>query len=60
VPVKEDEESILRTLAEIYPTLKELRSANPIAATRFLEHMKHTSENWPTESLIEGYLDALP
>ncbi len=60
MPVNEDEGTVLRTLAEIYPSLKELRSANPIAAKKFLDHMKNSSGNWPTESLIEGYLDSLP
>ena len=58
--VNEDEGAVLRTLAESYPCLKDLRSANPIAAKKFLDHMKSKSENWPTESLIEGYLDSLP
>lgn len=57
---KDDEGSDLRTLAESYPTLKELRVANPPGAKAFLGATKNQSENWPTESLIDGYLDALP
>jgi len=57
---KEDEGSVLRDLAEMYPTLKAMRSAAPPAAMSFLSHTKNQSENWPTASLIDGYLDALP
>ncbi len=57
---KEDEGDSLRNLAEVYPTLKELRLAKPEAAVKFLACTKHQSENWPTSSLIDGYLDALP
>lgn len=57
---KADEEADLRTLAESYPTLKEMRAANPPGAKTFLAATKNQSENWPTEGLIDGYLDALP
>ena len=57
---REDEGSILRDLAEAYPTLKDLRLAAPLAASRFLSHTKNQSENWPTAALIDGYLDAVP
>lgn len=56
----EDEGTMLRTLAESYPSLMELRAANPEGARKFLEHTRNQSENWPVEGLIEGYLDALP
>lgn len=56
----EDEGTALRTLAEIYPTLGELRLANPVGAKKFLDHTKKQSDKWPIEGLIEGYLDALP
>jgi hypothetical protein len=58
--VKEDEGAALRDLAEIYPTLKELRLANPPGAGMFLVRTNKQSENWPTASLIDGYLDARP
>jgi hypothetical protein len=57
---REDEGAALRDLAELHPTLKELRLANPPSAKRFLLSTKNQSENWPTASLIDGYLDALP
>lgn len=57
---KEDEGTVLRALADLYPSLKELRAAAPPDAASFLLHTKRNSENWPTESLIDGYLDALP
>lgn len=57
---KEDEGAALRDLAEQYPTLKELRVANPQGAGNFLLCTKNQSENWPTSSLIDGYLDGLP
>ncbi len=57
---REDEGTVLRTLAERYPSLKDLRAAAPPEAARFLAHTHTNSENWPTESLIEGYLDAVP
>lgn len=60
MPGKEDEGTVLRDLAEIYPTLKELRLADPHGAEKFLVGTKHQSENWPTSSLIDGYLDAQP
>ena len=56
----EDEGAALRTLAESFPSLKELRLANPIGAKTFLEHTKNKTEKWPVEGLIEGYLDSLP
>jgi len=59
VPV-EDEGTVLRTLAETYPSLGELRLANPIEAKRFLDHTKKLSGKWPIEGLIDGYLDSLP
>jgi hypothetical protein len=59
VPV-EDEGTVLRTMAEIYPTLGDLRLANPIEAKKFLEHTKKQSPKWPIEGLIEGYLDSIP
>lgn len=60
VSIKQDEGSDLLTLAESYPTLKEMRVANPPMAKAFLAATKNQSENWPTEALIDGYLDALP
>lgn len=57
---KDDEGATLRDLAEVFPTLKELRLANPPGAERFLLCTKNQSENWPTSSLIDGYLDSLP
>ena len=57
---KDDEGDALRDLAEVFPTLKELRLANPPGAGKFLTATRHQSENWPTASLIDGYLDALP
>jgi len=57
---KEDEGSVLRDLAEMYPTLQAMRSAAPPTAALFLSHTKNQSENWPTVALIDGYLDALP
>ena len=60
VPGKDDEGAALRDLAEVFPTLKELRLANPPGAEKFLLGTKHQSENWPTSSLIDGYLDSLP
>lgn len=57
---KEDEGSVLRDLAETYPTLKDLRLAAPPAAGLFLAHTKNQSGNWPVDGLIDGYLDALP
>ena len=57
---KEDEGAALRDLAELFPTLKELRLANPPGAEKFLLGTRKQSENWPTESLIDGYLDSLP
>ena len=56
----EDEGSILRTLAETYPTLGELRLASPMEAKKFLDHTKKQSEKWPVEGLIDGYLDSVP
>ena len=60
MPGKVDEGPVLRELAEDYPTLKELRQAAPPAALTFLAHTKNQSEKWPTASLIDGYLDAMP
>jgi len=57
---KEDEETVLRDLAELYPTLKEMRAAAPPAAALFLSHTRNQSEHWPAAALIDGYLDALP
>jgi hypothetical protein len=57
---KEDEGTVLRTLSGLYPTLKDLRAAAPKDAERFLAHTQKNSENWPIESLIDGYLDAIP
>jgi hypothetical protein len=57
---RDDEESTLRDLAETYPTLRELRLAAPPEASRFLSHTRNQSERWPTASLIDGYLDAVP
>ena len=57
---KEDDGSVLRDLAEMYPTLKAMRSAAPPGAALFLSHTNNQSENWPTAALIDGYLDALP
>lgn len=51
---------MLRSLAETYPTLKDLRLANPIEAKRFLDHTAKNAERWPVEGLIEGYLDSVP
>ncbi len=59
VPV-EDEGTVLRTLAETFPSLGELRLANPMEAKKFLEHTSKQSEKWPIEGLIDGYLDSLP
>ena len=56
----EDEGTVLRTLAEIYSTLGDLRLANPTEAKRFLEYTKTQSPKWPIEGLIEGYLDSIP
>jgi hypothetical protein len=56
----EDEGTLLRTLAETYPSLGELRLANPIEAKNFLDHTKKQSEKWPVEGLIDGYLDSIP
>jgi hypothetical protein len=56
----EDEGAALRTLAEAFPTLKDLRAANPDNAKKFLAHTKNQPEKWPIEGLIEGYLDSLP
>lgn len=57
---KEDEGAALRDLAEGFPTLKELRLANPPGAEKFLAATRHQSENWPTDALIDGYLDSQP
>lgn len=57
---KDDEGAALRDLAEVFPTLKELRLANPPGAEKFLLATRKQSENWPVESLIDGYLDSLP
>jgi len=57
---KEDEGTVLRDLAESYPTLKEMRAAAPPAAALFLTHTRNQSESWPAAALIDGYLDALP
>lgn len=57
---EDDEGTVLRDLAERFPTLKELRLANPPGAENFLKGTKHQSESWPTDSLIDGYLDAQP
>ena len=57
---KEDDGAALRDLAEVFTTLKELRLANPAGAEKFLMATRHQSENWPTASLIDGYLDSLP
>ena len=56
----EDEGTVLRTLAEDFPTLKDLRSGNPEGAKAFLAHTKNQPEKWPIEGLIEGYLDSRP
>jgi hypothetical protein len=60
VPGKEDDSAVLRDLAEAFPTLKELRLANPAGAEKFLLCTKNQSESWPTAALVDGYLDALP
>jgi hypothetical protein len=60
VPGKDDEGAALRDLPGLFPTLKELRSANPPGAEKFLPGTRKQSENWPVDSLIDGYLDSLP
>jgi hypothetical protein len=57
---KDDEGEALRNLAEVYPTLKELRLAKPLGSEKFLAGTKNQSPSWPTSSLIDGYLDSLP
>ena len=57
---RKDDGATLRDLAEVFPTLKELRLANPPGAEKFLLGTKKQSENWPVASLIDGYLDSLP
>ncbi len=56
----EDEGAVLRVLAERYPTLKELRKANPPEAANFLKGTQKQSESWPVDALIDGYLDNQP
>ncbi len=55
-----NEEAVLRDLAELYPTLQDLRLANPPGAEGFLKCTQKQSEKWPVASLIDGYLDSLP
>ena len=56
MPLGPAELSNLLSMAEAYPTLKELRGATQPEAVELLTIYPSKSDNWPTRWLVEEFL----
>ncbi len=54
----EEERMTLQAMAEAHPTLRELRLGSPPGAARFLSFTRSKSENWPTQALVNDFLQS--
>ena len=54
----EEERVALQAIADVHPTLRELRLGSPPGAARFLSFTRSKSENWPTQALLNDYLQS--